>query len=488
MRRILLVEPGYRNTYPPLGLMKISSYHKRRGDFVRFVKGLDPAARREQWDRVYVSTLFTFHWRITIQTINYYRPAVTAPDAIYVGGVLATLLADEVRAETGATVVSGLLDRTGILDPRDRTKVDVLVPDYDLLTQTPYRYGLQNAYLGYATRGCPNSCAFCAVRELEPTFQEYLPLKRQVQAVDELYGPKRDLVLLDNNVLASDQFERIIADIKTLGFERGARFTYASATGRPVSAQRRVDFNQGVDARLLTDAKMGRLSEIAIRPLRIAFDDIAQRHLYVSKVRLAARHGVRSLSNYILYNYHDHPDDFYDRLRINVALNEELGLSIFSFPMRYIDLHSKDRSPTTLGNLGRHWNRKHLRAIQCVLVRTRGIVGSKLDYFEAAFGRNYEEYHKILLMPEAYIIHRRDHEADGSTDRWWRQVCGLTPTERQVLLSIVHSNDFRSIDYSAPPRRVRQVLDHYYTGRARPVRRARRPQPELNGLSVTSAV
>ena len=58
--KVLLVEPNYKNKYPPMGLMKISTYHKMLGDDVRFVKGLDPDVDAEVWDRIYVTTLFTF--------------------------------------------------------------------------------------------------------------------------------------------------------------------------------------------------------------------------------------------------------------------------------------------------------------------------------------------------------------------------------------------------------------------------------------------
>ena len=38
-RNILLVEPNYKNKFPPVALMKFSTYHKRRGDNVVFFKG-----------------------------------------------------------------------------------------------------------------------------------------------------------------------------------------------------------------------------------------------------------------------------------------------------------------------------------------------------------------------------------------------------------------------------------------------------------------
>ena len=80
---------------------------------------------------------------------------------------------------------------------------------------------------------------------------------------------------------------------------------------------------------------MARLAELNIHPMRIAFDHIEQREIYVRAIRLAAKYGVRDLSNYILYNFNDTPEDFYTRLKINIDLCEELDVTIYSFPMKY---------------------------------------------------------------------------------------------------------------------------------------------------------
>ncbi|MCP4129531.1 MAG: hypothetical protein GY754_00820 [bacterium] len=116
MRNILLVEPSYNNKYPPLGLMKISTYHKLNGDFVQFVKGTDSLLSSRKWDRIYISTLFTFYWDITIKTIKYYLNSVNSPKDIVVGGVMATLFSEDIKKETGVTVISGLLNQVGGLD------------------------------------------------------------------------------------------------------------------------------------------------------------------------------------------------------------------------------------------------------------------------------------------------------------------------------------------------------------------------------------
>ena len=64
-KNILLIEPGYRNKYPPLGLMKIAQYHGPEGknDNVKFVKGEDKSVLDKCWDRIYVTTLFSFEWK-----------------------------------------------------------------------------------------------------------------------------------------------------------------------------------------------------------------------------------------------------------------------------------------------------------------------------------------------------------------------------------------------------------------------------------------
>ena len=444
MKRILLVEPSYRNKYPPLGLMKLSTYHKLKGDFVQFTKGCVPQLRHSKWHRIYISTLFTFHWKTSIDTIHYYRRAVQSPEDIVVGGVMATLLGEEIKQETGATVVCGLLDRPGVLDPGDKRIIDVLTPDYHILDEIDYDYGVQDAYIGYATRGCPNRCGFCAVSRIEPDFSDYQPLKRQVQSIEELYGPKQHLMLMDNNVLASDRVAQIIDDVVDLGFEKGARFN---------KKNRYVDFNQGIDLRRLTTEKMSLLAKIALRPLRLAFDHIELKDDYVNCIKMAVDCEIGHLSNYVLYNYMDTPQDFYERLRINVELNQKLGTQIYSFPMKYIPLDAKDRS-----FVGKHWNRRLIRGVQCILLATKGKVGTHLDFFEAAFGRTPEEFIEIAMMPEEYIIHRRRHENNGAGE-WQRAFRALTDAQREDFLRVASDPGSGSDD-----RRFAELLAHYAQG------------------------
>ena len=69
---ILLIEPAYKNKYPPIGLMKIAYFHRYiMHDYVRFAKGrLPEGLENKKWDRVYVTTLFTFEWENTKKALK----------------------------------------------------------------------------------------------------------------------------------------------------------------------------------------------------------------------------------------------------------------------------------------------------------------------------------------------------------------------------------------------------------------------------------
>lgn len=383
MRRVLLIEPAYKAKYPPLGLMKISTYHNKLGDKVVFYKGTNAALRDQCWDIIYITTMFTFQWKITIETIKFYQRKKKKDTVIKVGGILASLLGEDVERETGIKPHFGLWE-----------EVDRLAPDYKL--EGVHNYYTNNTSIGYMTKGCVNRCSFCAVPTLEPDFVHFIPLEHQVDST------KKDLLLLDNNVLASDEFPRIIEEIKKFGFSKGAMLG---------KAHRYIDFNQGVDARLLNEENMELLSQLALKPLRIAFDNIKLEKLYIEKIRLAHKYGIKYLSNFILFNHNDTPEDFYRRLQINIELNEELGLSVFSFPMKYVPLNAKDRK-----HVGPNWNQTQLRGIQCILHATHGVVGPKRAFFTTAFGKDADEFKYIIEQPEESIFYREKMVKNSQID------------------------------------------------------------------------
>ena len=76
---ILLVEPDYRSKFPPLGLMKLSTYHRDNGDVVTFVRGLNDEVAGRHWKRIYISSLFTWELPRTVKTIKYYSNFVNDP-------------------------------------------------------------------------------------------------------------------------------------------------------------------------------------------------------------------------------------------------------------------------------------------------------------------------------------------------------------------------------------------------------------------------
>lgn len=433
-RNILLVEPGYKTKFPPLGLMKISAYHKELGDYVKFVKGIDHQVPYENyWHRIYVSTVFTYHWKITVKTIKYYKSLVRGDiSRIFVGGILATLMSEDLWKETGIIPIKGVLSEPGILDDNNY-RVEEMIPDYDLFNGSPQKYSLvDDSYFGYSTRGCIRKCKFCGVHTLEPKFVDYLGIKPYVESIKKLYGEKFHLVLLDNNILASKKFKEIIHDLLDLGFQKDVKLSYKNKAGQTTYKERHVDFNQGTDARLMTESKIKLLAKIAINPLRIAFDHIKDEELYTKKIRLADKYLINKLSNYILYNFDDTPQDLWRRLKINIDLNKELGLTIYSFPMKYIPLNARDRSYIDQPR----WNWQYIRGVQRILNVLKGTVMTKEDFFYRAFGDNEEKFLEILHMPEKLLMNRGDKPKPDEID-WSSKFNKLTQNERSKLLEIL---------------------------------------------------
>ena len=429
-KRILLIEPGYRNKYPPLGLMKLAAYHKARGDYVKFTKiGFGKAERTASllevpWDRVYVTTLFSFEWKRTAEAIDQaIQIAAMQPERVFVGGIAASLMHDEYQNEpqwAGVRFIKGLLvgapatalklsaaDYDFGADDLHGRPIEERTPDYEILSDIRYSYPVRDAYFGYASRGCVRKCAFCGVPKLEGPQREMPPLTELVNGIDTEHGVKKDLVLMDNNITASARYKEVIAEIRDLGFQRGSTLTRPGC--RPV--KRRVDFNQGVDARILAKSPMflREMATICISPLRIAFDHIGMRNVYETAIRMAADNAITSLSNYMLYNFMDTPSDLYERMRLNIALNEELNIRIWSFPMRYQPVTLKDRS-----HVGKNWNRYYLRSFQIMLQATHGLVSGNPTFFRRAYGADRNAFERLLSQPHAFIFHREHYEyGDG---------------------------------------------------------------------------
>lgn len=619
--KALLLEPNYSNKFPPIGLMKIATYHKNlgnwdvvfyKGDLKRFIieqitdkcivafnkvdKNIDWYIKRDvvfeyiktrkktafdaigldssdkcielsniaidfkdfywkgtwkkypDWDRVFVTTLFTFYWKTTIETIEFAKLLVKNPKNLMVGGVLASIQPKEIQEATGIKPHIGIL-RAGDLDKGDPQMIDELPLDYSILDEIEYKYPMTNAYYGYTTRGCIRHCPFCAVPTLEPIYNSYIPLLGRINRIRELYGEQQNMLLMDNNVLASDNFPQIIQDIIDCGFERGAKFVqpdllaiairnlrnnvndrayirkaqtmimdfYIRLKGeesyqvykiiskyhiskllttrkealfsaydelkdiyakhfRPTPKIRYVDFNQGVDARLFNENNVALLSQIAISPLRIAFDDIRTRPAYEKALRLSVKAGLKDFSNYLLYNFNDKPIELYQRMKINVDLCEELNVSIYSFPMKYHPIRKNEGDTEDFSHnrdyIGKHWNRKYIRAIQAILNSTKGKIGRGQSFFQEAFGKNEEEYMDLLEMPESFIIYRfffkwLDGRNVGIGTKHWREAwkeCKNTVSEErwEDICQVIHANVFNHAildDFEEPV--IKRLLRYY---------------------------
>lgn len=206
--RVGLIHMG--GALPNIALMRLSAYHKALGDEVVLrVKPLDGP------DRVYISTLFTWRRDKVEETASYFRAFAD----VQIGG-------------------SGW-----DLSLRLPSEVDEHEPDYDL-------YGIDYG-MGYSSRGCIRTCAFCPVPKSEGSIREDVAIAR-------LLNPRSNkLMLLDNNFFASDWRPKV-AEIRDRGLI--------------------VDWPQGNDIRLMTDEIASDLGDLRCRG-QIAGDSFTRRNM-----------------------------------------------------------------------------------------------------------------------------------------------------------------------------------------------------------------
>lgn len=299
--KILLVEPAYYTQYPPLGLLKLSSLYKAEGHEVRFVRGLALVTRFVP-DEIKVTSLFTWSWKPVWEAIAFYR-ALFPKAKVSLGGVYASLTPEHAKQSGAHEVHTGLI-----------AEAEDLMPDYSIV---PQWHAEQAASILFSSRGCIRSCGFCAVPKLEGK-----PFKiRPSTHIQHLVHPDhRRVILWDNNILGESHWPEAVKELMELGVE--------------------ADFNQGLDARLVTEEVAVALRDLKIPTIRFAYDFVNMRQQVkdaISRLREAGLNNrrVRHISCYVLYNYKDTPQDLFERVR------DLLAWGVAAYPMRYQPLNGQ---------------------------------------------------------------------------------------------------------------------------------------------------
>lgn len=217
---------------PNLALMKISSYHKIQGNHVEWYNPFD------QYDVVYMSKIFSF--------TEDYDQWITNAYHIVKGG-------------TGYDIHS-TLDKD----------MEYMTPDYSIYPSVDKK----TAY-GFITRGCPNKCKWCVVPRKEGNVKPYMDVE------DIAVDGRTNLILMDNNILASDY-----------GLEQIKKI---------IDRKYRVDFNQALDARLITDDIAKLLAKVKwLTPIRFGCDTPKQIKECEKSMMMIDKHRGKPAS-YLMY-------------------------------------------------------------------------------------------------------------------------------------------------------------------------------------------
>ena len=211
--RVGLIDVDGHN-FPNLPLMKISAYHKARGDTVEWYEPI-----MGEFDLVYMSKVFSW-------SDDYEYP-------IYAKEVRRGGTGYCIRTENGKEI----WDETENHSLPD--EVEHTYPDYSL-------YGITNTAYGFLSRGCPRNCAFCIVGKKEGC------RSHKVADLAEFWRGQKYIELLDPNILACPEWADLLDQLHRSGAW--------------------VDFNQGLDIRMMDEKRAKAILSLKIKRLHFAFD------------------------------------------------------------------------------------------------------------------------------------------------------------------------------------------------------------------------
>ena len=252
--------------FPNLVLMKLSAYHKRNGDIVSWY---DPGG--EYFDRVYMSKVFSF-------TPDYENP-INAGELIRNGSGYCISIGPDGRE---------YFDKSkNILLPYE---IEHIRPDYGL-------YNITDTAYEFLTRGCPRGCEFCHVQAKEG------PISYKVADLSEFWDGQKYIQILDPNTLACKDWRDLLTQLNCGSY---------------------VEFNQGVDIRLMTKEKADLLSRIKLKTVHFAYDRYQDKEMIEPKFRiLKERTGWRrdKVQVYVLCNFDTTIDQDLDRINFLKSLD-----------------------------------------------------------------------------------------------------------------------------------------------------------------------
>lgn len=278
--RIGLIDVDGHN-YPNIPLMKLSAWHKKQGDTVEWYDAMFSG----HMDKVYMSKVFSFS-----PDYPYY---VDADEVVKGGSGYCISLVD------GKEVYDGSKD---INLPHE---IEHIYPDYSI-------YGITDTAYGFLTRGCPRGCDFCHVeaKEGRRTFK--------VADLSEFWDGQKNIVLCDPNILACKQWKDLLQQL--------------------IDSKAWVDFNQGLDIRLMTEEKAEMLKQIKLKNIHFAWDRYQDKDIIVPKFKMfkeITQIDYRKLGVFMLCNFDTTIEQDLER----VYMLRDLGFNPF------VMLYNKENIP-----------------------------------------------------------------------------------------------------------------------------------------------